>query len=125
MVHRVTRVESAAEPRMSLVMAFQPANPFQPDKTVLDTWERFDVTLGSAPYEFFRLKAHSMGTALRHLSTREEPTRDRALLARRLRAVAAELERSAALINHETSDFIGFVDETELDRRREERDRKK
>ena len=37
MVHRVTRVISAAEPRLSLVMAFQPANVFQPDKSVLDT----------------------------------------------------------------------------------------
>ena len=59
-VHRVTRVTSALEPRMSLIMAFQPANPFQPDKTVLDTWERFDVQLGSAPYEFYRLKARNV-----------------------------------------------------------------
>jgi hypothetical protein len=118
MVHRVTRVASAPEPRMSLVMAFQPANPFQPDKTVLDTWERFDVVVGSAPYEFFRLKAHTMGSALRHLAANEAPTRDRAGLAKKLRAIAAELERSAALINHETSDFIGFVDEGALDDRR-------
>ena len=63
-VHRVTRVASALEPRMSLVMAFQPANPFQPDKTVLDTWERFDAQLGSAPFEFYRLKAHTVNEAV-------------------------------------------------------------
>ena len=29
MVHRVRKVESAKEPRLSLIMSFQPANPFQ------------------------------------------------------------------------------------------------
>uniref|UniRef100_A0A7S4EZ57 Fe2OG dioxygenase domain-containing protein n=1 Tax=Chrysotila carterae TaxID=13221 RepID=A0A7S4EZ57_CHRCT len=116
-LHRVTRVRKALEPRMSIVMAFQPANPFQPDKTVLDTWERFDVTLGSAAFEFFRLKAHNMGGALMHLATTQHATRDREALAAKLRVVAAELERAAALINHETSDFIGFVNETDLDNR--------
>eukprot|EP00964_Phaeocystis_antarctica_P126557 scaffold90234_cov69-Phaeocystis_antarctica.AAC.9 len=60
-----------------------------------------------------------MGNALLHLAANELPTHDRALLARKLRAIAAELERSAALINHETSDFIGFVDETTLNARAE------
>ena len=91
----MTRVIEAAEPRLSLVMAFQPANPFQPDKTVLDTWERFDVTLGTAPYEYYRLKAQTMGNALLHLARSQPATRDRALLARQLRAVSTELERAA------------------------------
>ena len=60
-----------------------------------------------------------MGNALLHLAANELPTHDRALLARKLRAIAAELERSAALINHETSDFIGFVDETTLNAKAE------
>ena len=72
MVHRVTRVISAAEPRLSLVMAFQPANAFQPDKTVLDTWRNFDKVDGTADYEYFRVKAHMMSGALRSLVQTEE-----------------------------------------------------
>ena len=60
-----------------------------------------------------------MGNALLHLAANEPPTRDRALLALKLRAIVAELERSSALINHETSDFIGFVDETALNAKAE------
>lgn len=114
MVHRVTRVVSAKEPRLSLVMAFQPANAFQPDKTVLDTWRRFDIVENSADYEYFRTKAHMMSGALRSLVETEEPTRDGAKLARRLRAITAELERAASILENSTSDFIGFVNETEI-----------
>eukprot|EP00465_Bigelowiella_longifila_P008765 CAMPEP_0185271764 /NCGR_PEP_ID=MMETSP1359-20130426/45579_1 /TAXON_ID=552665 /ORGANISM="Bigelowiella longifila, Strain CCMP242" /LENGTH=129 /DNA_ID=CAMNT_0027863825 /DNA_START=114 /DNA_END=503 /DNA_ORIENTATION=+ len=112
MVHRVTRVQKAKEPRLSLVMAFQPSNPFQPDKTVLDTWMRFDAETGSAPFEFFRTKAHMMGSALHHLAAEEEATIDRVHLSNRLRAVAAELSRTADLLEGKDTDFIGFVNET-------------
>ena len=77
-VHRVTRVTSALEPRMSLIMAFQPANPFQPDKTVLDTWERFDMQLGSAPYEFYRLKARNVTEPDKPHATEAKPIYNRA-----------------------------------------------
>jgi len=112
MVHRVTRVQKAKEPRLSFIMAFQPSNPFQPDKTVLDTWMRFDAEIGSAPFEFFRTKAHTMGSALHHLAAEEEATTDRVHLSNRLRAVAAELSRTADLLEGKDSDFIGFVNET-------------
>jgi len=112
MVHRVTRVQKAKEPRLSFIMAFQPSNPFQPDKTVLDTWMRFDAEIGSAPFEFFRTKAHMMGSALHHLAAEEEATIDRVHLSNRLRAVAAELSRTADLLEGKDSDFIGFVNET-------------
>jgi hypothetical protein len=119
--HRVTRVKSAKEPRLSFVMSFQPANPFQPDKTSLDTFERFDEGSslntgggGSTAYEFYRLKAQTMGSALHALAALDPPTRDGPALAGRLRAIGAELERTAALLNRTTSDFVGFVNETHL-----------
>merc|ERR1712032_469154 len=109
MVHRVTRVQQARENRLSLVMAFQPANPFRPDKTVLDTWERFDADTGVAPFEFFRAKAHSMGHALTELAKQMGVANKRENLATYLRDVAAELQRSANLLDKSGSDYIGFV----------------
>merc|ERR1719262_689842 len=68
MVHRVTAVKKSKEPRLSLIMTLQPASPFQPDKTALDTLKRFDDVDGTAPFEFFRLKAQNMGSALQLLA---------------------------------------------------------
>lgn len=113
-VHHVTQVKWAYEPRLSLVMAFEPKNPFQPDKTVLDTWERFDAATGSAPWEFFRAKAHAASMQLEGLTQHEPPTNDRQSMARRLRLVANELLRVAALLDQSASDFIGYANETAL-----------
>lgn len=114
MMHRVRHVEWAREPRMSLILSLQPANPFQPDKSVVDTWRNFDANWGSADFEMYRLKAQTMGSALHEMARLEKPTRDGAKLAARLRAVAAELERTASLLDNSTSDHIGFVDEGKL-----------
>lgn len=107
--HRVKSVLSSKEPRLSLVMSFQPANSFQADKHVLDTWRRFDSDLDSADFEFYRGKAHQLGGALKHLAAHEQPTKNGTLLATRLRAITAELDRVASLLDGSTNDFIGFV----------------
>jgi len=57
-------------------------------------------------------QAHMMGSALHHLAAEEEATIDRVHLSNRLRAVAAELSRTADLLEGKDSDFIGFVNET-------------
>merc|ERR1711953_901254 len=94
---------------LSLIMTLQPASPFQPDKTALDTLKRFDDVDGTAPFEFFRLKAQNMGSALQLLAANQEATTSPGELAENLRAVASELERSARLLSGQDSDAVGFM----------------
>ena len=119
-LHRVTPVEGASEPRMALGIGLMPANPWRWDKTNMDTFARYDG-LEVASYEFYRMKAHALGHALVSLAETTPTSTARTDQAARLRAVAAELERVAALVGDTVAlpadDFVGFVDESEyLDR---------
>ncbi len=111
-LHHVTTVEHAKEDRLSFVMAFQPSNVFQPDKTVLDTWKRFDYKTGTAPYEYFRLKSWKLGHILKHYAQHIPFSRDMEDLAAKLDAVAEELRRTSRLLVGDESDAIGFFDES-------------
>ena len=115
-LHRVTPVESrASEPRMALGIGLMPANPWRWDKTNVDTFARYDG-LEVASYEFYRMKAHALGHALVSLAATTPTSTARTEQAARLRAIADELERVAALVETvtlPTSDFVGFVDESE------------
>jgi len=110
-LHHVTAVQWAKESRLSFVMAFQPGNVFQPDKTVLDTWKRFDHSTGTAPYEYFRLKAWKLSHILQHHVNSTPFTHDAQELADKLDAVAEELQRTSRLLRGTESDAIGFFDE--------------
>lgn len=110
-LHHVTPVKSAKEDRLSLIMAFQPANVYQPDKTVLDTWKKFDLIDGTAPYEFARLKAWKLSHALKDYVESEPFSKSGDDLAIRLNAVKDELLRVISLLQEETTDSIGWFDE--------------
>jgi len=110
-VHHVTAVKSAREERLSLVMAFQPANVFQPDKTVLDTWTRFDIKDRTAPFEYARTKAWKLSHALSHYVESEPFSKQGDALAVRLKAIRDELSRTIDLLMMTSNDSIGWFDE--------------
>lgn len=110
-LHHVTAVEYAKEERVSFVMAFQPSNVFQPDKTVLDTWQRFDYKTGTAQFEYFRLKSWKLSHVLKHYVENIPFTRNVSALAEKINVVADELRRTSQLITGDESDAIGFFDE--------------
>jgi len=110
-LHHVTKVESAKEERLSLVMAFQPANVFQPDKTVLDTWKKFDIIDGTAPFEYARMKAWKLSHALQHYVRSEPFSKEGKDLTLRLKAIRDELSRTIGLLDGTIDDSIGWFDE--------------
>lgn len=110
-LHHVTRVEKAKEDRLSFIMAFQPANCFRPDKTVLDTWKRFDAVDKTAPYEYARLKAHKLSHALSHYVKNQPFSADGGVLSEKLKAVRDELTRTIDLLEEHVDDKIGYFDE--------------
>jgi hypothetical protein len=108
-LHSVTKVQSAREDRISLVMSFQPANVFQPDKTILNTWANiFDAEFGTAPFEFFRSKAYVAANALSSYVERVRFGESKENMADMLRAVAKELELSASLLDNPSADKIYY-----------------
>jgi len=113
-LHHVTPVVSKV-PRMVVILCFAPADVFRPDKLVLDTEVREDTATGhqaSGAYEFFRGRAWVCGQALSGMASKVPFTEDRQALAGRLRSVASEVERVAALLDGSSSDAIGFFDES-------------
>ena len=59
LVHHVTKVESAKEDRISLIISLTPRNAYQPDLTVFHSMKNLDTNLekGIPEYEYFRQKA--------------------------------------------------------------------
>lgn len=110
-LHHVTAVKSAREQRISLVMAFQPANVFQPDKTVLDTWKRFDIKDSTAPFEYARSKVWKLSHALNHYVESEPFSKQGDILAVCLKAIRDELSRTIDLLEMTSNDSIGWYDE--------------
>jgi len=56
-LHRVTAVQKAWEPRLSLDIALQPANPLRADRTSLEVFAQYDGR-ESAAHEYLQMKAH-------------------------------------------------------------------
>ena len=59
LVHHVTKVESAIEDRISLIISLTPRNAYQPDLTVFHSMKKLDTNCqeGIPQYEYFRQKA--------------------------------------------------------------------
>ena len=59
LVHHVTKVESAIEDRISLIISLTPRNAYQPDLTVFHSMKKLDTNCqeGIPEYEYFRQKA--------------------------------------------------------------------
>lgn len=111
-LHHVTKVIQAYEERISLVMAFQPSNAFVSDKTVLNTWQKFDSVVETANYEFFRMQSWRLSHNLEYYAKNIEFTKDGTLLADILIGIRHELDRTIELLNGEIQDNIGFYNET-------------
>ena len=59
LVHHVTKVESAKEDRISLIISLTPRNAYQPDLTIFHSMKKLDTNseTGIPEYEYFRQKA--------------------------------------------------------------------
>lgn len=112
-LHHVTPIKSNTV-RTVVIFCFTPANVFQPDKMVLQTYIQEDRPVGnrSGVYEFFRGKAWVCGNALVGMAKVVPYTEDGKVMADRLRSVAEELNRCADLVEEKTNDTIGFFDES-------------
>jgi hypothetical protein len=108
MVHHVTSVKNAKEPRITVVNSYMPANAFVPDQTVLYTFRKEPTT---AYFEFARHKAWRAQKQLDRLINSPVWVTDRDLLAQELRKVCDELEHSADLIAGLMEDKLEFYKE--------------
>lgn len=113
LIHHVTRVESAPEDRISLIMSLAPRNAYHPEVTIFHSMKNLDMNApkGVAEYEFFRQKAWHCREILDDYVETEGFTTDKSKLADKLRAVAEELTRAADLVDGKISDKIGFFAE--------------
>jgi hypothetical protein len=108
MVHHVTSVTNAKEPRITVVNSYMPANAHVPDQTVLYTFRKEPDT---AYFEFARHKAWRAQKQLDRLINSPVWITDRDLLAQELRKVAQELSYSADLIAGLQEDKLEFYKE--------------
>jgi len=96
--HQVTPVISAKEDRISLVVSFQPANVYQPDRFCyhsMKSSEEEDNKPGVADYDMFRYRAFHAMKVLEDYVKNEPFTLDQSVLTGKLEAVAAELREAA------------------------------
>lgn len=108
-LHRVTAVRTAREPRLSLGIGLQPANPFRADKTSLAVFSKYDGR-ESAAHEYFQMKAQMMGYGLMELARLTPAGRAGSDGGAALRAIAEELARCADVLDGNLNDDVGFVD---------------
>ena len=106
-MHRVTPIVDAKEPRISMVFSWMPADCFADDATSLDFYKKDPEGL----FEFTRLKAWRVMNQLRHLVERHPYTEDAQLLAGHLRLCSQELDRTADLITGKVKDGVGYYNE--------------
>ncbi len=115
--------------RISMVMAFSPANCFQPPKTILESFRRVDKTHNMGDYEFFREKCWQGMYALKSymgevkyrysnevwflcfFDSLPVNSNDGVHLAKHLRVVAEELCRASDILDGSVNDMITFFDE--------------
>lgn len=112
-IHHVTKVESAKEDRISLIISLTPANAYHPDRTVYHSMFNLDCNApkGVAQYEFWRQKAWHCKEILEDYATNQTFTKDSKALVAKLRAVSEELDRVSNLLEGKETDKIGFFSE--------------
>jgi len=108
-LHRVTPLLEANDDRVSMVVSFQTANPFDPDET------RTLSVFGDPPHimnwEFARHNAYKAKAQLCYLLNHTDPDKQSAEeLAEFLRNVSKKLSRAANIIEGKESDAIKFLD---------------
>lgn len=94
--HSVTAVESAREPRLTVVNSYQSLNPFSLDRTI---WVSFrDIDGPAAPFEFARHVAWRARGQLEFLMGQAKLMGKNEEIAELLATAAAELNRARDLI---------------------------
>jgi len=109
-LHHVTPVESD-HVRISMIFAYAPANPFQPQKTILDTMRKLDSKHKLGDYEYFREKCWQVRNCLDHYVNTVEYSNDGKQFGEKLRAVASELMFYADIMQGNRSDKFLVLDE--------------
>jgi len=109
-LHHVTPVHSN-HVRISMIFGYAPANPFQPQKTILDTMRKLDTKHQLGDYEYFREKCWQMRNCLDHYVNEVKYSTDGEKFGKMLRAVASELIYSADVLEGIRSDRFKVLDE--------------
>lgn len=107
-MHRVTPVLDATEPRISMVFSWMPADCFANDMTSFDYYKKEPEGM----FEFTRLKAWRVMQQLQSLVNDTAYTENPTPLAERLLACSEELKKVALLITSKSKDGVGYFDET-------------
>lgn len=109
-LHSVTPVISAREPRISFVQSWNRLNVFAPDSTLLSTFrDQVKDPLDVTNFEYARHKAWRVEGQMKYLMDKLGPEADVNKLAKLLENAGNELLRAKALLLQETSDFPGFL----------------
>ena len=68
LIHHVTRVESAPEDRISLIISLAPRNAYHPEVTIFHSMKNLDMNApkGVPEYEYFRQKSWHCRVSLLH-----------------------------------------------------------
>ena len=117
-LHAVTPVLKAREPRYSLVNSYMTTSVFQPDPTKYHTFtdKGFDDRMDVMPLEFARHKAWRIKGQMQFLLSHARFGATPKELAQVLIRAGSELQRSAALILGEEVDNAAFVDDKTAER---------
>lgn len=109
-LHHVTPVQSN-HVRISMIFAYSPANPFQPQKTIVDTMRKLDSKHKLGDFEYFREKCWQMRNCLDHYVNTVPYSNDGVQMGEKLRAVASELTHCADVLQGVRSDAFKVLDE--------------
>jgi len=111
MVHHVSPVISAREPRVSLVNSFVSLNMASPDCTKFDTYFRGGDPPEIAFNEFARHKAWRIETVLRDIVENTKPDASTQDTLAKLIKARDELNSAVELMSGNAYDGVGFFDE--------------
>lgn len=94
-----------------MIFGYAPANPFQPQKTVLDTMRKLDSRHQLGDYEYFREKCWQIRNCLDHYVNTVEYSTDGQSMGEKLRAAATEMNYYADILQDVRSDRFKVLDE--------------
>jgi len=113
-LHRITPVLEALEPRVSVVNSYMSRNVFDADSTRYRTFEHQDPKHISN-VEFSRHTAWRVQGMMKYIMEEVKWGSSNEELASVMRRAAAELEKAAALVNHDKDDLLAWIKEEGID----------
>ena len=106
-VHRVTGIQSCAEPRITVVNSYMSADPFVAERTRYDTFRKERT----GPLEFAIHKLWRANAQMLDLASGEHPWPTLEQVVERLEKSIDELKQCRDLLTEKISDRVGFYDE--------------